>query len=114
MKETIVVNGKTYPAKEIDFNFVCELEMNGIEFTEVGTRMLPAVRCYIAHCMGTNVEKAGDIINQHFINGGNFEEIIKVFGEKVETSGFFQALNKTEEQKTSKSNPKKKEQEVSE
>lgn len=114
MKETIVVNGKTYPAKEITFNFVCELEMNGIEFTEVGTRMLPAVRCYIAYCMGTNIEKAGDVINQHFINGGDFTEILEVFGEKLQTSDFFQAINETTKKKVTKSNPKKKEQEVSE
>lgn len=114
MKETIVVNGKKYPAKEIDFNFVCELEMNGIEFTEMGTKTISAARCYIAHCMGASVDVAGEELNQHFINGGTLEDIMSMFGEKIETSGFFQAINKAAEKKAPKSNPKKKEEEASE
>lgn len=123
MKETIVVNGKTYPAKEITFNFVCDLGMNGIGFDDMGTKMMPAIRYYVAYCMGTSVEKAGEIMEQHFINSLNedndkienpFAEILEVFNEKIETSSFFRALNKTTEKETPKSNSKKKEKEVSE
>ena len=122
MKETIVVNGKTYPAKEATFNFVCDLGMNDIGFEDLaGSKMMPAVRYYIAYCMGTSFEKAGEIMEQYFINSLNednddtpFTEIIEIFNEKIVTSGFFRVLNKTAQKETPKSNSKKKEKEVSE
>lgn len=112
--EMILLNGRSYKAKELDFNFVCELGLNGIDITEVQTKIMGAIRVYIAYCMNTDVYRAGDEINLHIINGGTLEGIVDVFSNKAEESDFFHALNKTSEKTTPKRNTKKKEAEVSE
>ena len=71
--EMFSLNGRNYKAKEIDFNFVCELGLNGIDITEIQTKIMGAIRVYIAYCMGTDVMTAGDEINLHIINGGTLE-----------------------------------------
>lgn len=113
--ENFKVNGKVYKAKELDFNFLCDLADNGIQIEEIDKKILPTVRTYVAYCMGVDTETAGAEISKHIINGGNMEDIINVFSEKAENSDFFQALNKNEEveKKTpKKSTAKKKEEEV--
>lgn len=108
--EKIKVNGKVYQAKELDFNFLCELGDQNIQVTEISKKIFPAVRVYVAFCMDVDVDVAGDEINKHVINGGDFNEIIEVFNQKAENSGFFQALGKTAEKNTETSStetPKK-------
>ena len=112
--EMFSLNGRNYKAKEIDFNFVCELGLNGIDITEIQTKIMGAIRVYIAYCMGTDVMTAGDEINLHIINGGTLEDVVNVFSNKAEESDFFLALNKTTKKETPKRNTKKKEAEVSE
>lgn len=107
-KETITINNRVYKAKEIDFNFVCEMGMNGIEIQELETKIFPAIRLYIAYCMNTSTEQAGKAFEEHLINGGDFNEIIEVFKEKFETSDFFRSINKNTEKETPKRNTKKK------
>ena len=114
-KENITVNGRVYRAKELDFNFLCNLGDNGIDISDIDKKMLPALRVYVAFCMDTSVEEAGDELSRHIIGGGNFEDIISIFGEKAEDSDFFRALNKAAAKETPKRNTKKKaEAEVSE
>ena len=88
MKETSVVNGKTYPAKEITFNFVCDLGLYGIGIDDIGTKMMPAARYYMAYCMGTSVEKAGEIIEQHCNNilSADDDENENIYKEILEVS----------------------------
>lgn len=105
--ERITINGHSYPAKELDFNFLCELDEAGIQVTDIGNKIMSVIRVYAAFCMGTSHEIAGNEINQHVINGGELKDVIDVFGEKAENSGFFQAINKTTQAKTTEGNPKK-------
>lgn len=114
--ETFKLNGKTYKAKELDFNFLCELSDNGIGIEELDKKLLNAVRVYVAFCAGTSVEEAGEILNQHVINGGQFTDITMVFSEKAENSAFFQALGNAAESQTEtpKKTTKKKAEEVTE
>lgn len=93
--ENIKINNRVYKAREIDFNFICELGENGIDISDMGQKILPTIRVYLAYCMGVSPEIAGDEMNAHMINGGSLTEIVEVFNEKVETSGFFLAINKT-------------------
>ena len=93
--EKMTINGRVYPAKELDFNFVCELGNQGINIDEIDSKIFPAIRTYVAWCMGTTVEVAGEEINQHIINGGNLDELSNAFANAGETSGFFRAINKT-------------------
>lgn len=115
--EKITVNGNSYKAKELDFNFLCELGENGIEMTEIGNKLMQTLRVYIAYCMGVDAETAGNEISNHCINGGNMTELIEVLNDKAQNSDFFRSMggNSTSEKtESSKSNSKKKEKEVSE
>lgn len=110
-KENITVNGRVYRAKELDFNFLCNLGDNGIDISDIDKKMLPALRVYVAFCMDASVEEAGDELSRHIIGGGNFEDIISTFGEKAEDSDFFRALNKNASKETPKRNAKAKNEE---
>lgn len=113
-KENITVNGRVYKAKELDFNFLCNLGDNGIDIGDIDKKMLPTLRVYVAFCMGTDVKEAGDELSLHIINGGALDDIVAVFGAKAEDSDFFRALNKTASKATPKRNTKIKGEEVSE
>ena len=110
-KENITVNGRVYRAKELDFNFLCNLGDNGIDISDIDKKMLPALRVYVAFCMDTSVEEAGDELNRHIIGGGDLGEIGSIFAAKAEDSDFFRALNKTSEKATPKRNAKAKNEE---
>ena len=119
MENTITINGRVYQAKEFDFNFLCKLGEAGIDVTDIGKKILPSLRCYIAYCMGVDDEIAGDEFNKHVIaNGGGFDELIEVFNKKAEESDFFRAISNTTTQEnpatTSKKKNTKKEQEAHE
>ena len=105
--DKITINGKVYKAKDLDFNFLCSLGDEGIDIGDVAKKIFPAIRVYVASCMNVDVETAGEEINKHIINGGNFDQITEVFNAKAEESDFFRALgqeNKTnQKKKTSKS-----------
>lgn len=113
-KERITINGKAYKAKEIDFNFICELGEAGIDISEISKKIIPTVRVYVAYCMGTDLDTAGAEINSHVVNGGTFDEISEVFSEKADESDFFRALGKATEKDSPKRTTKKREAEVSE
>ena len=107
--EFITVNGKRYKAKEITFNFACDLQDAGISFAEIGKKELPTIRAYVAYCMGVDLDTAGDAINDHLIAGNTMEDIATVLAEKVEDSAFFRALSDKEgTEETSKKNTKRK------
>jgi hypothetical protein len=113
-KEMMTINGKVYKAKEVDFNFICELGEAGIDIADISKKLIPTVRVYAAYCMNTDIDSAGDEINAHLISGGTFDDITTVFTEKIEDSDFFRALTKTAETNTPKKTSKKKDAEVSE
>lgn len=113
--ETIKVNGRTYKAKELDFNFLCDLQDAGINIEELETKIMSATRVYVAYCMGAPLELAGNEINSHIISGGDMTEIVEVFVKKAEDSDFFRALSKeTDEKESPKRTSKKKDTEVTE
>lgn len=112
-KEFIEVNGRKYKAQEIDFNFICMLGEEGIQIQEMDKKSIPALRAYVAYCMGVDPTIAGAEINNHIINGGSLEDFTTVLGEKAESSDFFRALGQrgqTVEKTSSTRNTKKKEQ----
>lgn len=115
--EIIKVNGKDYKAKDLNFNFLCDLGENGIEINDIGTKVLSALRVYIAFCMNTDVETAGNEISLHCINGGTLDELAKVFNQKAEESDFFRSMERksaSTQKGNSKNSSKEKEAEVSE
>ena len=102
------VNGKEYKAKAFDFNLVCDLEDMGVAMAEAAQKPMSMVRAYFALCANQSKDFAGKEMEQHLINGGNFEDIMNVMSDEMEKSDFFRNLNKTEEQKTAKSQSKEK------
>lgn len=117
--ETLKLNGRTFRARDIDFNFVCILGENDIDIQEIGKKVLPSLRVYVAYCMGVDdTDIAGNEINLHILNGGSLEDISSVFVAKVNESAFFQAIGKQSGTKetaaTTKKSTKKSAAEVSE
>lgn len=110
--EKFTLNERVYQAKELDFNFICSLGENNIDLSDIGKKMLPALRCYIAYCMDADVEVAGSEINSHVIKGGKLDDVINVFNTKAEESDFFQALGKTESQENTTTKKSKKDEEA--
>lgn len=113
--KSFTVNGVTYTAKDFNFNTVCDLEDLGVSLSDLGNKPMAMIRAYLTICSGRDAEFAGEQIEQHIINGGNFEDMMQVISEKMEESGFFRALqsrtenNPTEgeETQTAKKNAKK-------
>lgn len=105
---TFTVNEKEYKAKAFDFNMVCDLEDMGISAAEVGGRKITLVRAYFAICSGKGKENAGKELEQHFIKGGNLDELVSVLTKEMEESDFFRALNKTAEAENGESKSKTK------
>ena len=98
MSDFIKLNGRAIRAAEVDFNYVSMLGENNISLNEIGRKQLPALRVYVAHCTGLDVETAGELINQHIINGGDIVDVMATFGKKCDESAFFRAISsKTEE-----------------
>ena len=93
--EYIKINGRSVRAADVDFNFVASLAENGIQLNEMGKKMIPTVRVYVAHCMNMDVETAGDMIQAHIVNGGSMADIVSVFSKKCEESDFFRAISES-------------------
>ena len=110
--DNFTINGRVYQARELDFNFVCFLGENGIELKDIGSKIIPSIRCYIAYCMGVDVYVAGEEFQKHIVaNNGDFDEVMNIFSKKAEESDFFQALAKKNGSKTTPKKTTKKSQE---
>ena len=104
------INGKTYKAKEFDFNLLCDLEEQGLSLEDIDKKPMSFVRTYLSFCAGLTKELAGKEIESHVTNGGSFTDVIDVMSKEMEESGFFQALRTPEEEttdETSTESPKK-------
>lgn len=89
------VNGVTYTAVPFTFNTVCDLEDMGIAMTDIQKKPMSAVRAYFAICTGKDKDFAGQEMEQHLINGGSFDDVIKAMSVEVEKSDFFRKMSET-------------------
>ena len=90
----MIINGKEYKVKEIDFNIMCELEDNGVSITDMDKKPFSVIRGFLAVIMGVDNITAGKELSEHLKKGGSIEELASEISELVENSGFFQAMNK--------------------
>lgn len=100
MSRNIEINGRTYRFPDIDFNAVCDLADQGVDIMNPKTFMkkpIPAARAIVAWILDTDVESAGKEIQAHILGGGDLSPIFEAFNSEVENSGFFNALQKREE-----------------
>lgn len=100
MNKTFTVNNKLYRAREFDFNFLCDLEEQGISLEDIEKKPMSLIRTYLAFCGDLTKEQAGKEVESHVINGNDFTDIIKMISDGMEESGFFRALRQTSETET--------------
>lgn len=93
------INGNEYEAREIDFNFLSEFEELGIDINLLGVNFT-SYRAYVALCAGVSLKEAGDMLNQHVVNGGDLAGITKALGEAIDESDFIKVLMKNQDSKT--------------
>ena len=111
MNKTFTFNNKLYHAKEFDFNFLCDLEDQGLSLEEIEKKPFSLLRTYLAFCGNLTKEQAGKEIEAHIEKGGKLNDITDVLSSQMEDSGFFRSLNtqsEAEEEEISTENPKKK------
>ena len=100
MSRFFTINEKRYQAKPFDFNTVCDLEDNGVSLQDMSKKPMSMARAYFALCFNGDIEKAGKEIQEHVMNGGDFNELYTAMGEELNESDFFQALNKKQNEET--------------
>lgn len=100
MRKVIEINEKKFKPAELTFNNVVKLEDMGVSLMDTDKHSMALVRGYVALCENISEEEAGNELEQHVIKDGTIESIAECLSEAVNESGFFQALNKKEEEKT--------------
>lgn len=91
--KTFKINGKRYEAKEIDFNFLCDLEDAGVSLADLEKKPMSTARAYFAVCFGGDVDKAGKELEAHMTNGGNLNALMNAFADALQHSDFFRAIS---------------------
>jgi hypothetical protein len=104
MNNTFTINGKEYTAKPLTYNFLCDMEDNGISIDEVDKKPMKLGRMYLAFCGNMRPEAAGEEIEAHVIAGGNLNGFFDAMTTAINTCGFFRAMANQPDQET----PKKK------
>lgn len=105
MEKTFTINGKKVVAKDFDFNMVADIEEMGMDMEKVFKSPTSSCRAYLALCLGITKEEAGMEIQEHLKNGGDLQELIVAFADKLNNSDFFQqtvAMEVATTKKTSK------------
>ena len=86
------INNKEIKECPLTFNVICQLSDNGLDITDMEKKSLQLLRGWVAICMKTTTEKAGEEIEKHCMNGGDINDILSAFQKAVEDSGFFQSV----------------------
>lgn len=105
--KTFTINNRTYIAKEIDYNMICDFEDSGVSLGSIGDKSMSLIRAYIAACMGVSADAAGTEIGKFIMDGGDLSALTTVLADAMSESGFFRALSKTEEKNDTPSEEKK-------
>lgn len=93
--KTIHINGKTYQSAEMTFNNVCRMEEMDAPITLGQKVSFSLMRGYLALCMNTSKDNAGEELEKHILSGGNFDELSDAMAEAIENSDFFRKLQET-------------------
>lgn len=111
MVKVFNINGKSYRAKEFDFNLLCDLEDQGLSLEDIDKKPMSLIRTYLAFCGNVTKEQAGRELEAHIENGGKFDDVVQVMSDQMSNSGFFRAIqqssNETPDEETSTASPKK-------
>lgn len=95
MSNTIILANETYDIPELDFNAVCELSEKGVDILDPKSftkNPIIAARNITSWMTKTDTIEAGNIIQNHVIDGGDIADIFTAFNEAIEASGFIHSL----------------------
>jgi hypothetical protein len=92
MNKEIIINGKSYKLRKIDFSAICLLEELGFSASDLKSRTFSSIRACFAFHSGLDLIKAGEEIEAHIKNKGKFEDFAPFITSVVE-SDFFQSLS---------------------
>lgn len=98
MNKMFAINGKSYKAKEFDFNLLCDLEDQGLSLDDIDKKPMSLVRTYLSFCAGITKEMAGKEIEAHIENGGKFNDVVEAMSDMMKDSGFFRSISKGKEE----------------
>lgn len=88
----IVINGKSYKLKKVDFQGICELEDLGFDATSIKGKTFNLLRACFAYHAGLDLDKASKEIENHIKNKGKLDDF-EPFIISVVQSDFFQSLS---------------------
>ena len=91
--KTFTVNGTAYPVKEIDFNFLCDMEDRGITVDDIDKKPMKILREYLSIVGGMTSVEAGKEIEAHVVSGKSLTEAYGALNDAMESSGFFRAMS---------------------
>ena len=88
----IVINGKNYKLRKVDFNGICQLEDLGFSATDLKGKTFSSLRACFAYHAGLDLDSAAKEIEQHIKNKGKLDDF-EPFIVSVIESDFFQSLS---------------------
>lgn len=100
MAKTFLLNGNTYPIKDIGVNMLCDFEEMDISMADMQKKSMSFIRAYLSSCTGMDVTKTGRELELHLMNGGNLDGIMDAIKTAMEESDFFRAISKGAEKET--------------
>jgi hypothetical protein len=92
MDKEIIINGKEYKLKPIDFNAICVLEDLGFSATDLKGKTFSSIRACFSYHAGIDPASASKEIEAHLKNKGKLEDFTP-FIQSVVESDFFQSLS---------------------
>ena len=100
--KTVQINGKKYQGAEMTFNNVCKMEEMDAPITYGAKVSFSMLRAYLALCMNTSKENAGEELEKHIVNGGTMDDLSEAMAEAIENSDFFRKLQESATEETPK------------
>lgn len=91
--KNIIINGKKYEIRPIDFNAICALEDKGFSLQDAAKQSMKTIRALVALVIDCDIDKAGNEVEQHIANGGKFSDFA-VLIENLTESDFFRNISR--------------------
>lgn len=89
------LNGKTYHPSELEFKDIRRMEKEfDVSFANMENKTFSSITAFVAMSANVSEEVASQMIQEHVVSGGDFNDIVKAFGDAMKESRFFQAIQK--------------------
>lgn len=100
----IKINQKNYEVPELVFAHMTQMEDMGFNVIELfrTNKIFSLATAFTGVVTGLDREDTEELLQQHILGGGNFEDIYKAFTDAMNKSAFFKKLLNIEEEKPEK------------